>query len=50
MFNDKKHELILYQVKPSVVRIFTNVLELNKIPYKCCSNDRELEEALEGTH
>ncbi len=50
MFNDKKHELFLYQVKPSVVRIFTNVLELNKIPHKCCANERELEDALEGKH
>ena len=48
MFNAKNQELILWKLKPSLVRIVTGVMECSGTPFKYCSSENELETILEG--
>lgn len=37
---------MLYKLKPSVIRVFTSVLTLSGVAFKCCSTPEELEKIL----
>lgn len=48
MFNEKKQDLILWRIKPSLVRILTSIMELHGVPFKHCYTEEQLENILEG--
>ena len=48
LFNEKRQELILWQMKPSVIRILTSVMELRNVPFKHGETEDDLEKILEG--
>lgn len=48
MFNEKNQELILWRIKPSIVRILTSIMELGGVPFKHCYTEEQLENILEG--
>lgn len=48
MFNEKKQDLILWRIKPSIVRILTSIMELGGVPFKHCYTEEQLENILEG--
>lgn len=48
MFNEKKQDLILWRIKPSLVRILTGIMELHGVPFKHCYTEEQLESILEG--
>ncbi|ODM93537.1 Sodium-independent sulfate anion transporter, partial [Orchesella cincta] len=50
MYNEKKQELILWRIKPSIVRILTQVMEVANVPFKHCSTEAELEVHLLQSH
>lgn len=47
LFTERKQELILWKVKPSVLRIISGAM--NDTPFKYCSTEAELETLLDGT-
>ncbi|ODN04448.1 Sodium-independent sulfate anion transporter [Orchesella cincta] len=49
MFNEKKQDLILWRLKPSVVRILTSIMELGGVPFKHCYTEEQLENILEDS-
>ncbi|CAG7835167.1 unnamed protein product [Allacma fusca] len=47
LFAERKQELILWKVKPSVLRIISGVMDSSGTPFKFCFNEAELERLLE---
>jgi hypothetical protein len=47
MYNKKGQVLILWNLKPSVVRLVTGVMEVTGTPFKYCTKVWELEEMID---
>jgi len=47
LFGSKNQLLVLWKIKPSIIRVLTGVMEAEKVPFKLCSNDDELENILD---